>query len=323
MTSSINPNNINGAYPVAGQDNNSQGFRDNFTNTKTNFQYAADEITALQNSAVLTANLSNSAPVVNNLLTSTLYNGFLQNMYDKRVSLGTLSGSVGINYSLGSYQQVVTNGSITLGFSNFPVAGGSAVVVLQVTVASTAHTLTLPSAVSLGLQGIQGISGQVITFAQTGVFDFAFQTSDGGTTITVFDLNRPLSYFTNSVTLAGGASTTGNITVGNIISSGTSSRSLDVEIVNYANITSTATYSLSNTSSINVLIANNTGYTATVNMPSTPVNGQICNFAIHGNTVTLVKGTGTVLPTFAGSATVGTGYRYVYRSSNASWYKIG
>ena len=31
MTSSINPNNIDGTYPIAGQDNDSQGFRDNFT----------------------------------------------------------------------------------------------------------------------------------------------------------------------------------------------------------------------------------------------------------------------------------------------------
>ena len=48
MTSAINPNDIDGTYPIAGQDNNSQGFRDNFTNTKTNFQYAANEITDLQ-----------------------------------------------------------------------------------------------------------------------------------------------------------------------------------------------------------------------------------------------------------------------------------
>ena len=33
MTSQINPNNIDGNYPVAGVDNNSQGFRDNFTIT--------------------------------------------------------------------------------------------------------------------------------------------------------------------------------------------------------------------------------------------------------------------------------------------------
>ena len=40
MSSNINPNNIDTAYPVAGQDNDSQGFRDNFTNIKTNFSSA-------------------------------------------------------------------------------------------------------------------------------------------------------------------------------------------------------------------------------------------------------------------------------------------
>ena len=59
MSSSINPNDIDGAYPVAGQDNDSQGFRDNFTNIKTNFQYAANEITDLQNYGVFT-NASNN-----------------------------------------------------------------------------------------------------------------------------------------------------------------------------------------------------------------------------------------------------------------------
>ena len=49
MASNINPNNINGNYPVAGQDNDSQGFRDNFTNISNNFSFAQTEITALQN----------------------------------------------------------------------------------------------------------------------------------------------------------------------------------------------------------------------------------------------------------------------------------
>jgi len=44
MSSSINPNNIDGNFPVAGQPNNTQGFRDNFTNIKTNFSTAATEI---------------------------------------------------------------------------------------------------------------------------------------------------------------------------------------------------------------------------------------------------------------------------------------
>jgi hypothetical protein len=48
MASNINPNIINITYPVAGQDNDTQGFRDNFSNIKNNFSAAATEISALQ-----------------------------------------------------------------------------------------------------------------------------------------------------------------------------------------------------------------------------------------------------------------------------------
>ena len=100
MTSAINPNNIDGAYPVAGQDNNSQGFRDNFTNTKTNFEYAASEITDLQSKAVLKAALTGTT-LNNDMGGSLLSNAQLQDMSETRVALGTVSGSQTIDYSAG------------------------------------------------------------------------------------------------------------------------------------------------------------------------------------------------------------------------------
>jgi hypothetical protein len=112
MTSNINPNNIDGAYPVAGQDNNSQGFRDNFTNTSTNFQFAADEITDLQNNAVLKSALTGTV-LNNNMLGSILSNAQLQDMSETVAALGTVSGSVAVNYSLGSYQTLTTNGPVS------------------------------------------------------------------------------------------------------------------------------------------------------------------------------------------------------------------
>jgi hypothetical protein len=48
MTSLINPTNIDVTYPIAGQDNDTQGFRTNFTNIKSNFVQAATEISGLQ-----------------------------------------------------------------------------------------------------------------------------------------------------------------------------------------------------------------------------------------------------------------------------------
>ena len=58
-------------------------------------------------------------------------------------------------------------------------------------------------------------------------------------------------------------------------------------------------------------------------MPASARDGQICDFSISGNALTLAVGTGTVLPTFAGATAVGTGYRYVYRLGDTSWYRIG
>ena len=199
MTSAINPNNINGAYPVAGQDNNSQGFRDNFTNTSTNFQYAADEITDLQNNAVLKGALTGQV-LDNDMNGSALSNALLSDMSENIVVLNTVSGTTVINYALASYQTLTTNGAVSLSFTNFPAAGAAASVVVQVTVASIIHTLILPAAVSVNNTGIQGLntSTNTITFAATGVYSFEFSTSNGGTTITVREVNKRLQPFNNS-----------------------------------------------------------------------------------------------------------------------------
>jgi len=189
MTSAINPNDIDGAYPVAGQDNDSQGFRDNFTNTKTNFQYAADEITDLQNNAILKAALTGTT-LDNDMNGSLLYNYESSQVSGTLNAIGTTSGTVTLDWTNGSYQTLTTSGSVTIGFTNFPAAGVSANIILQITVSSTAHTLTLPAAVSIGTANLQGYASNVITFNKTGTYTFEFSTVNGGSTVTIVDLNR-------------------------------------------------------------------------------------------------------------------------------------
>jgi hypothetical protein len=191
MTSQINPNNVDGTYPVAGQPNNTQGFRDNFTNIKTNFSYAATEITALQNTGVFTT-------VANNMADNLIYAVKLQDVSYTFLQNAATSGSIAIDYSAGQYQYISTTGSISLNFSNFPVSGDQGIIQIAVNVTSTAYTLTLPAAVSLGTTGLQGYASNVISFAATGTYQFAFSTVDGGTTITIYDLNRPLLGSTES-----------------------------------------------------------------------------------------------------------------------------
>jgi len=224
MTSAINPNNIDGSYPVAGQDNNSQGFRDNFTNIKVNFQDAAAEITDLQNKAVLKAALTGGT-LDNNMNDALLYAARIQDFSATKVTVAATSGAIAINYASGHYQAISTSGSITLSFTNFPANGSYGYVKLQINITNAAHTVTLPGAVTLGVSGLQGYSAGTITFGTTGVFEFGFGTYDGGTTITIFDLNRALTNFATGNLSVGTlnattAVVTGNISGGNISTGG-------------------------------------------------------------------------------------------------------
>jgi hypothetical protein len=186
---------------VAGVPNNTQGFRDNFTNIKTNFQYAESEIDDLQSKVVLKAALSGTT-LNNNMADNLMYAVKLQDVSYTYVPNTATSGSIAIDYSAGQYQFISTSGSISLSFNNWPASGSAGIVQIAVNVTNTAHTLTLPAAVTLGTTGIQGYAGGTITFAATGTYQFSFSSTDGGTTITVYDLNRPLSFFTNAITSA-------------------------------------------------------------------------------------------------------------------------
>lgn len=188
MTSQINPNNIDGAYPVAGQDNDSQGFRDNFTNIKTNFGFASAEITDLQSKVVLKSALTGTT-LNNNMNNSVISDVQLLDVSAPRAALGTVSTAT-LNYAASPYYTLSTGSSVTISFSNFPPAGQVGTLRLQITVTNTAFTLTLPSSVNVGVNNLQGYSANVITFNQIGTYEYEFETSDGGATISIFDLNR-------------------------------------------------------------------------------------------------------------------------------------
>ena len=236
MSSNINPNNIDGTYPIAGQDNNSQGFRDNFTQTKVNFQYAADEINDLQAKGIFKAALTGTT-LDNNMNDALLYAALIQDFAAVKIAPSPISGTLTLNYASAHYQSYTTAsaGSVTLAFSNFPPSGTYGYMKLQFTVTNVSYTLTLPAAVSLGITGVQGISPgtagipNTITFGTTGVYEFGFGSYDGGSTITVFDLNRPLTSLgggavtVGSLTASSFVSATGNVIGGNINSAGLAS----------------------------------------------------------------------------------------------------
>lgn len=228
MASNINPNNIDGTYPIAGQDNDSQGFRDNFTNIKTNFTFASAEITDLQSKVVLKAPLTGTT-LDNNMGGSVLSNAQLQDMSEIRVALGTPSpGTVTLNYAAGPYYTLTTTGAMSLAFTNFPPAGQAGRMRVQINVASIAHSIILPSAVSVGTVNLQGYASNTITFNRTGIYEYEFETSDGGTTISVFDLNRNRDpvYLPSSEDLGSTSAANLNVTTSYFSTTGTETATL-------------------------------------------------------------------------------------------------
>jgi hypothetical protein len=181
MASSINPSNIDGTYPVAGQDNDSQGFRDNFTNIKTNFTSAKTEIETLQTSSV-TLSATNDFN-----FTGTISEALMKNNADVVNALGTVGGAVTLDHATAIIHTATLNASGTLAFSNWPASGKGGRMRFIVTIANVAHTLTLPSAVTLGATTVQGISSLVITFPATGTYIYDFSSIDGGTIVLVED----------------------------------------------------------------------------------------------------------------------------------------
>jgi hypothetical protein len=135
MASNITADTIDSAFPVAGQDNNSQGFRDNFTLIKNSLVAAKSEIETLQDD---TAKLN----VDNN------FNGVkLENYKQTKVtevidSLGELTANTDISWEAGSYQQLQVAADIQLTLADWPAASQLASLKLQLVGDGTERVIT-------------------------------------------------------------------------------------------------------------------------------------------------------------------------------------
>ena len=113
MTSAIVSSTIDAAFPVAGQDNNSQGFRDNFQITKDGLSQAATEISALQ---LTTAKLN----VTNDFAGNIIQNAITKKLYGS-VATVTQPPTGNLDVSTGDYQRItLPDSNITLTLTNWP-----------------------------------------------------------------------------------------------------------------------------------------------------------------------------------------------------------
>jgi len=191
MASNINANNINGAYPTPGVDNDSQGFRTNFTSIKSNFSAAKLEIEDLQNKAILKGSLSGTT-LNNDMSGAALHSAEIRDFRETEVDLGTTQGTIVLNHAEGHYFKVISFNSLSIGFSNLPASGTVGRIRLLLKLSNITHTLTLSNSVTLGLAGILNFnpSTKAITFDTVGTYLFEFVTDDNGTNIHIQDLTR-------------------------------------------------------------------------------------------------------------------------------------
>jgi hypothetical protein len=116
MSSNINFNSINESFPVQGQDNSSQGFRENFKFIKDGLAAAHVEITGLQEySALRNKN--------NNFNTNIIENAILNNISEKYQNNGIVGGDTIVNVTQAQIQKYVFTSNATLSFNSWPTTG--------------------------------------------------------------------------------------------------------------------------------------------------------------------------------------------------------
>jgi hypothetical protein len=196
--SAINTNGLDVNYPVPGQNNSSQGFRNNFASIKNNLDTAGTEISDLQNKVVVKAALDNT--VINNDMANTLISnastrGFRATTYN----LGNaLSGTVTIDVNAGDVQYGTVAGNVTINFGGWAPYGTQSNVQLQLAISNANAVISFPSAVvssnnNFGITTLENYvsNGNVSVPYGVSQLDYRLSSTDCGNTIIIEPYNRP------------------------------------------------------------------------------------------------------------------------------------
>ena len=169
MTSLINFAAINENFPVAGQDNDTQVFRDNFDTIKTNFSAARTEITDLQDNAARTDE-------DNDFLYNVVGSLTLQDAYLRKKDYGAaiVAGTQDISFKQAMYHVVKFGANTSLSFSEFPTGAVDATGLGQIGKATlelygdgTTRTITFTTSGGTVIKKSPGFPGSVTVTSAT------------------------------------------------------------------------------------------------------------------------------------------------------------
>ena len=110
-------------YPIAGVDNNSQGFRDNFNVIKTAIDQTRAEFNKFGTHALLKTPLTGTGLVENNIAGGEIINGGYNKFYGRSASIDRTSETgttIDISLYNGVFQNIILSVNSTLTFSHWP-----------------------------------------------------------------------------------------------------------------------------------------------------------------------------------------------------------
>jgi hypothetical protein len=196
--SSINPNNIDGTYPIAGQDNDSQGFRDNFTNIKNNLTFAQAELADLQLNAILKAPLGSAGQTStnNSLNYELLAEAQLTRTVEKTANTVPSTATPTISWEDGNHQRLfLSDTNLTLSLTGWPDANLFTKLRLEVLVANASSTITIP-AITTGINKLANANVTTKTLSFTSLDSgnirvYEFSTWNSGSTVLVEPIYQP------------------------------------------------------------------------------------------------------------------------------------
>lgn len=182
MASNINSTDIDAEYPVAGIDNDSQGFRDNFSTIKNSLATAKSEITALQ--ATTAQGVSyNSETGANDFNGNQIQEAdFIANT-ETVYPTGNITASQNISFANGHYQTVQVGANVTLTLADWAATGKMARMRLQITSDGSSRTITFAASGGGEFKDHADWPGTFTVTSQTNPVIVDFWTVNGGLTV--------------------------------------------------------------------------------------------------------------------------------------------
>ena len=167
---------IDETFPVAGTDNDSQGFRDNFNIIENSLATAKSEITTLENN---TAKLNED----NNFAGSEIQQAKLINTTEKFISQSVAS-SESIRWTFAQYQDVIIGADVQLTLTDWPTSGEYGKIKIGVYGnGEGSHTVTWAATGGNNIKAPTGFPSSFTITSDDNPKIFEFWTVDGGTTV--------------------------------------------------------------------------------------------------------------------------------------------